>query len=97
VKGTCIVNTRLRALIVVRLREAIERYCAVTGTQLTYQALAARSGIARSTIESLATRSTYNTSLKTVAKLCEALGCTPGDLLELRKREPSQGRGEKRT
>jgi DNA-binding Xre family transcriptional regulator len=82
--GDCTVNTRSRPQIVVRLKEAIERYSAESGTRLTYQALALRTGIARSTIESLATRRTYNASLKTVARLCEVLKCTPGDLLEFR-------------
>lgn len=94
--GDCIVNTRVRALIVVRLRDAIERYNARTGTLLTYQMLAERTGIARATIESLATRPTYNTSLRTLAKLCEALECNPGELLELR-RVPGVRRPERRT
>lgn len=82
---SCIPNTRSQTLIIVQLKEALERYRARTGRPLTYQALADRTGIARATIESLATRPSYNTSLKTIAKLCEALDCTPDSLLELRK------------
>jgi DNA-binding Xre family transcriptional regulator len=63
--------------------------------RLTYQALSERTGIARSTLESLATRSTYNTSLKTVAKLCDALDCGPGDILELQRKETPARRSEK--
>jgi DNA-binding Xre family transcriptional regulator len=82
-------------LIVVRLKEAMERYRARTGLPLTYQALADKTGIARATIESLASRSAYNTSLRTVAKLCLALDCAPGDLLELRVRADARRRKRK--
>jgi DNA-binding Xre family transcriptional regulator len=92
-KRICKVNRRARVLIVVHLKEAIERYRARTVAQLTYQALSERTGIARATIESLATRPSYNTSLKTVAK---DLDCTPGDLLELQKKESSPRLAERK-
>jgi putative transcriptional regulator len=87
-KGACIVNTRSTALIAVRLREAIDRHNARSGKELTYRALAERTGLSRATIESLATRPGYNTSLRTIALLCQALGCSPGELLQLQAREP---------
>ena len=67
----------------VRLREAMEEHHRRTGERMTYDLLAACTGLARSTIESIATRGTYNTRLSTIAKLCIALGCGPSDLLEL--------------
>jgi len=50
---------------------------------MTYVMLAERTGIARATLESIASRPNYNTRLSTVEKLCRALHCQPGDLLGL--------------
>ena len=67
----------------VKLREAIERHRRLTGERLTYERLAARTGLSRATLESLASRESYNTTLSTIETLCRALGCSPSDLLEL--------------
>lgn len=67
----------------IRLREAMDEYRARTGVRLTYRTLAETAGLSVSTLQSLAARPAYNTRLSTVASLCTALGCTPGDLLEL--------------
>lgn len=67
----------------IRLREAMEAYRQRTGTRLTYEALAQVCGLSVATLQSLAARPGYNTRLSTVEKLCIALGCSPGDLLEL--------------
>ncbi len=69
----------------VKLREVMEAYRVRTGTRLTYASLAALTGIAEDTLQSLAVRPDYNTRLSTVARLCEALGCGPADLLELER------------
>jgi DNA-binding Xre family transcriptional regulator len=45
--------------------------------------LAERTGLSRFSLESLATRESYNTTLDTVERICIALACEPGDLLEL--------------
>jgi len=70
-------------VIKVKLREAMERYSARTGERMTYRILADRTGLSKTTLESVGTRSDYNASLQTVDKICRALGCTPGELLEL--------------
>jgi DNA-binding Xre family transcriptional regulator len=67
----------------IRLREAMETHRKRTGTRMTYQTLAEASGLSVSTLQSLAARPTYNTRLSTIARLCAALRCQPGDLLEL--------------
>ena len=67
----------------IRLREMMEAHRERTGVRLTYRTLAEASGLSVSTLQSLAVRPTYNTRLSTVERLCVALGCTPGDLLEL--------------
>ena len=54
-----------------------------TGERMTYELLAIRTGLSRATLESLASRESYNTRLSTIEKLCQALSCTPGDILEL--------------
>ncbi len=52
-----------------------------TGDKLSYAQLAERSGVARATIESLASRSAYNATLATIDKLCGALECRLTDLV----------------
>jgi DNA-binding Xre family transcriptional regulator len=54
-----------------------------TGERMTYQKLAAASGLSIATLQSLAVRSSYNTTISTIERLCIALDCTPGDLLIL--------------
>jgi len=45
--------------------------------------LAAQTGIALTTLQSLAARPGYNTRLSTIEKICVALKCSPSDLLEM--------------
>ena len=68
-------------VIEVKLREAMEDYRRRTGERMTYEGLAERTGLARSTIESIGTRADYSPSLSTIDKICAALRCAPGDLL----------------
>ena len=68
-------------MILIRLREAMDEYEAQTG--LTHEALGARTGLARSTIESMATRQGYNAILAIIERICLALHCAPCNLLHL--------------
>lgn len=77
----CIVNTD--SLLRIRLREAMEAHRKRTGVRLTYHTLAEAAGLSVSTLQSLAARPSYNTRLSTIGRLCVALGCQPGELLEL--------------
>lgn len=77
-------------MIVVKIREAMERYRYRTGQRLTYEKLAQQTGLSRTTIEAIASRPDYNTTLTTIEKLCRALDCTPGDLLELLPDPPDE-------
>lgn len=54
-----------------------------TGVRLTYDSLARKTGLSIATLQSLAARPNYNTRLSTIEKICRALECAPGDLLEL--------------
>jgi putative transcriptional regulator len=74
-------------VIVVRLRERIRAFEERTGQKMTYAMLAERAGVARATIESLASRPAYNATLDTIDKLCCALECS---LLELVHHEPTR-------
>lgn len=67
----------------VKLREAMEDYRRRTGVRMTYELLSRQTGLSRATLESVASRHSYNTRLSTIEKLCVALECKPGDLLEL--------------
>ena len=69
-------------MIVVRLREAMERYRRRTGVRVTYRELAARAGVSESTLQSIAARGGYNTTLDTVDRIAEALECPLDVLLE---------------
>lgn len=70
-------------MIVIKLREAMERYRQRTGIRLTYESLSEQTGISVDTLQSMATRKGYNTRLTMIEKLCLALKCSPGELLAL--------------
>ncbi len=53
-----------------------------TGEAITYAELARRTGLARATLEALGSRTTYNTTLATIDRICATLGCDLSDLLE---------------
>jgi DNA-binding Xre family transcriptional regulator len=78
-------------MIQVKLRKAMEAYRRRTGVRLTYGILSKRTSISVETLQSIAVRPGYNTRLSTIERLCRALECTPGDLLEMPK-----GRGARR-
>jgi DNA-binding Xre family transcriptional regulator len=67
----------------VMLREQMDAYRRRTGEPLTYAQLASRTGLSRSALESLGTRSSYNACLDVIERICLALGCAPGELLVL--------------
>ena len=61
-----------------------------TGERMTYEHLARLTGLSRQTLESVASRPGYNSTLDTIAKLCRALDCQPGDLLVLEPDRPNE-------
>lgn len=72
-------------MIYVKLREAMDTYRERTGMRLTYELIAEKTGISIATLQSLAARSSYNTRLSTIERLCKFFACHPSDLLELRE------------
>jgi DNA-binding Xre family transcriptional regulator len=73
----------------VRLREVLDAHASRTGQRMTYEVLAAATGISAATLQSLGSRPTYNATLATIGKLCRVLECTPGDLLEMAPESPA--------
>lgn len=69
-------------MIAVRLREAMERYRRRTGRRMTYRQLAGVTGVSESTLQSIAARHHYNTTLDTVDRISVALDCPLAELLE---------------
>ena len=80
-------------MIIVKLRQAIEDYRLRTGEKMNYEKLAMRTGLARSTLESIASRQSYNASLNTIDKICTALGCSLEEILEF-KNQQTEGKRE---
>ena len=68
-------------MITVLLKDAMESYRQRTGKRMTYEILAEQTGLARATLESLGARDGYNTSLRTIDRICAALDCSPADVL----------------
>ncbi len=69
-------------MIVVRLREAMERHRRRTGVRVTYKEVAVRAGVSESTLQSIAARGGYNTTLDTIDRIAGALECPLDVLLE---------------
>jgi DNA-binding Xre family transcriptional regulator len=84
--------------VYIKLREAMQAYKRRTGERMTYAILASRTGLAKGTLENIGSRSVHGANLTTIAKICGALGITPGDLLELVDEPPKAKRpaGRKR-
>ncbi len=76
-------------MIEVALRQAMQAYEQRTGERITYADLARRTGLALSTIEAIGSRGDYNTTLATVDRLCEALGCDVATIL-IRRATPTE-------
>jgi DNA-binding Xre family transcriptional regulator len=67
----------------VKLREALEAAEERLGERITYHHLARITGLSRATLEAIGSRPSYNPRLSTIERLCDALDCSPGDLLEI--------------
>lgn len=61
----------------------MEAYRARSGKPLTYAMLASKAGVSRASLQSLGSRRGYNATLATIERICLALECAPGDLLEI--------------
>jgi DNA-binding Xre family transcriptional regulator len=71
-----------RRRIRLRLRHAMDLYERRTGRPISYPELAKKAGLSPATIESIGSRSDYNTTLRTLERLCVALRVTPSELLD---------------
>ncbi len=75
----------------------MQAYKRRTGDRMTYEILAQHTGIAIGTLQNMGSRPYYNTTLTTLARICDALEVTPGDLLELIPNPPKATRAKKKT
>ena len=73
--------TKCMANLKFRLKDALLDYEAKTGIRMTYEALARRTDISIDTLKSMASRDDYNSSLKNIASICEAIHCNPIEYL----------------
>jgi putative transcriptional regulator len=69
-----------------RLREQLED----TTPPMTQAELARLSRVSANTINAMANNKTAQVSLETLDKLCRALRCKPGDLLEYQPSQPKR-------
>jgi putative transcriptional regulator len=53
--------------------------------KINMASLAEKAGVSKNTVRSLYHEDAKGITWEVLAKLCEALGCQPGDLLEFRK------------
>lgn len=67
-----------------------------TGSRMTYEILAERTGLAAGTLQNMGSRPRYHASLATLAMICKALDVIPGDLLELIDDPPKPRRATKK-
>ena len=70
-------------MIRVQLRKAMNEYREKTGMRLTYLELSQKTGLTVETLQAIATRPNYNTTLKAIDKICVALECPLATLLTL--------------
>jgi DNA-binding Xre family transcriptional regulator len=67
----------------VKLREALEQAERRLGQRITYDQLAQLTSLSRATLEAIGSRPSYNPRLSTIERICLALECSPGELLEI--------------
>lgn len=73
----------MRNRIRIRLRECLDGKERQTGSRPTYRELAALSGLSYDAVKAIASRPSYNASLRAVERLADALGVNAGELLEI--------------
>lgn len=64
------------------LRRAMLDYEARTGIRLTYDSLSQACNVSSDTLKSMASRPTYNATLKVIGSVAHALRCNPVDYFE---------------
>lgn len=76
--------------IIIKLREVMEIYKNRTGEKMTYKILSDKTGIAEGTLHNIGSVRNQGATLKTLAKICDALDVTAGQLLEFKRDEPGK-------
>jgi DNA-binding Xre family transcriptional regulator len=69
--------------LVIRLRECVDLHAQRTGERLTYADVAKRAKLSSNTVKKISNRKqSYNATLSTLEKLCQALDVNLSDLVE---------------
>ena len=66
-----------------RLKELLAERERVKGEKISYRDLRDKAGLSTNTITRIANNEVKMIGIKTIARLCEALECKPGDLIVL--------------
>ena len=77
------------AMIIIKLKEAMQAYRRRAGRKLTYATLHEATGISIQALSSMANREDYNPTVGNIDKVCRELGVTPPELLEYVATEPA--------
>jgi transcriptional regulator with XRE-family HTH domain len=83
-------------MVLLKLRQAMEGYRLRTGERMTYEKLAALSGVSVGTLQSIGSRPGYHPTLANVERLCLALGVPIQDLVEVVPNPPKPKRPAKK-
>ena len=70
-------------MIRIKLKQLLDDKAFREGRRITLNEVSAKTGIARATINRIASKAGYNTTTDNIEALCRYLDCTPCDLIEL--------------
>ncbi|MCH8912899.1 MAG: helix-turn-helix transcriptional regulator [Planctomycetes bacterium] len=82
-------------MIIVKLKEAMQKHRRRIKGEFTYDDLAALTGMAAGTLQSIATRWNYQPTLANVEKICRALDVPLHEMLEMVDDPPKSKRKRK--
>ena len=68
-------------MILIQLKQAMKAYKRKYDEKMTYQTLAAATGIGIGTLRAIQNREDYNTTIDTLDKICRELKITPGEIM----------------
>ena len=68
-------------MIIIQLKQAMRAYKRQRGEKMTYDTLAAATGIGTGTLRAIQNREDYNTTIDTLDKICRELKVTPGEII----------------
>ncbi len=76
-------------MIRIKLKRLLDDKAFKEGRRITLNEVSERTGIARATVNRIANKPGYNTTVDNVESLCRYFECTPCELLEFIDKPPS--------